>query len=243
MLSGKTALITGAGAGIGRAVAMAYAKEQATIILAARTKANLDAVAAECAAVAGCPGQVKIFPCDLATAQGVEDLAAFVTECGGCDVLVNNAGSMVGGNATTGNPDDWDRMMFLNVNGVLRLTRRLTPAMAEKKWGAIINMCSIAGIEGMSGDSAAYAASKHALRGWNHSIYQSLRFDNIKVMLVNPAFVNTPMVSDSPFAAKTIPDRMIQPEDVGEVCLLPFKLSAGCVPAEVTLRLTLSAMK
>mmetsp|Transcript_3338 Transcript_3338/g.5851 ORF Transcript_3338/g.5851 Transcript_3338/m.5851 type:complete len:97 (+) Transcript_3338:2-292(+) len=95
----------------------------------------------------------------------------------------------------------------------------------------------------MSGTQAAYAATKFGLRGWNHSIYQSLRHANIKVMLINPAFVNTPLVTGKDMDDRLLPERMIQPEDVAEVCLLPFRMSAGCVPSEVTLRLTLSAFK
>merc|ERR1719446_1096439 len=101
----------------------------------------------------------------------------------------------------------------------MRLTRLLVPSMVQKKSGAVINMGSIAAIEGMSGTSAVYAASKHGLRGWNHSIYQGLRHENVKVVLINPAFVNTPLVSGN---ENLIPERMIQPEDVAEVCMLPF---------------------
>eukprot|EP00930_Biecheleria_cincta_P042921 TRINITY_DN29532_c0_g2_i1.p1 TRINITY_DN29532_c0_g2~~TRINITY_DN29532_c0_g2_i1.p1 ORF type:complete len:242 (+),score=41.14 TRINITY_DN29532_c0_g2_i1:74-799(+) len=240
MLKSKTVLITGAGKGIGRAVALAFAKEGASLVLAARTAKDLAEVAAECQAL-GQGGQVNIKAVDLSDATGVEELADFTLQtCGGCDILVNNAGRMSDGNASEGDPDDWDRMMYLNLNGVIRLTRRLVPKMIERQSGTIINMGSIAAIEGMSGKSAVYAASKHGLKGWNDSIYQGLRHQNIKVVLINPAFVNTPLVVGD---NRLIPERMIQPEDVAEVCMLPVKMSAGCVPSEVTLRLTLSAIQ
>ncbi|CAE7935390.1 unnamed protein product, partial [Symbiodinium sp. KB8] len=177
--------------GIGRAIALAYAKESSNLILAARTKVDLDEVATECSKV----GKVRTFPVDLSNREGVDSLASFVDSFGGCDVLVNNAGRVSPGSASEGDVDDWDKMIYLNLNGVMRLTRRLIPNMAAKKWGALINLGSIAAIEGMSGSQAAYAATKHGLRGWNHSIYQGLRHDNIKVMLINPAFVNTPLVT------------------------------------------------
>merc|ERR1711865_102318 len=107
--------------------------------------------------------------------------------------------------------------------------------------GVIINIGSVAGVEPMSGTSAAYAAAKHGLRGWSTSTYQSLRHSNVKVCLISPAFVNTPLLSD--VADGLIAARMIQPEDVAEVCLLPFRMSAASVPTEVTLRLTLSPFK
>merc|ERR1712113_417512 len=106
--------------------------------------------------------------------------------------------------------------------------------------GTIINIGSIASIEGMSGAAAAYAAAKHGLRGWNNSLYGVLRHQNIKVMQINPAMVNTPMLSTNPNVIHT---RMIQPEDLAEICMLPFRLTSGCVPSEVTLRLTLGAFK
>jgi 3-oxoacyl-[acyl-carrier protein] reductase len=241
LLFGKTAVITGAGKGIGRAIALSYMKEGASVILAARTKADLESLASECAQL-GPQERVKIFPVDLAEAKGVEDLATFVLDNGGCDVLVNNAGRGSPGNASAGDPDDWDKMIYLNLNGVMRLTRRLSKTMEDRKWGTVINMGSIAAIEGMSGTSAAYAAAKHGLRGWNHSIYQTLRHSNVKVVLINPAFVNTPLVDGFGMNDKLIKDRMIQPEDVAETCLLPFRMSAGCVPSEITLRLTLTCM-
>lgn len=239
MLAGKTAVITGAGKGIGRAIALAYAKEGASLVLAARTLVDLEGLASQCAALSP-NAKMNIFPVDLSAPKGVDDFANHVLEqCGGCDILVNNAGRLSSGNAAEGDADEWDAMMYLNLNGVMRLTRRLVPSMIERKSGTIINMGSIAAIEGMSGTSAVYAASKHGLRGWHNSIYTGLRHENIKVVLINPAFVNTPLVNEKP---NVIPDRMIQPEDVAEVCLLPFKMSPSCVPAEVTLRLTLSAM-
>merc|ERR1719373_441503 len=113
----------------------------------------------------------------------------------------------------------------------MRLTRHLAPHMVEKQSGVILNIGSIAAIEPMSGDHAAYAASKHALRGWSTSIYNTLRHQNVKVMLINPAYVNTKMASSVP---NTIPDNMIRPSDVAEVALLPLRVSQACVPTEIT---------
>ena len=117
--------------------------------------------------------------------MGVEALTTFVERTlGVAHVLVNNAGCMAMGDACSGEPDEWDRMLYLNLNGVMRLTRRLVPAMKAAGGGALINIGSIAAIEGMSGGSAAYAASKHGLAGWTRSIYTGLRHDKIKTMLV-----------------------------------------------------------
>ena len=113
--------------------------------------------------------------------------------------------------------------------------------MAERQSGIVINMGSVAAVEPMSGTSAAYAASKHALRGWSISAYLTLRHQGIKCCLINPAFVNTPMVG--------LPDdkihreRMIQPEDIANYVRFILHSSPGCVPEEVTLRLALTAWK
>lgn len=233
MLRNKRVVITGAGRGIGEAIAKAYAIEGAKLILCARSKDQIQRVAVECEQL-GADGFSDTPDIDLSTSEGVDQLAQLVNAAGGCDVLVNNAGCEVPGNATEGDVNDVDRMMYLNVNGPMRLTRLLAPYMVEKQSGVILNIGSIAAIEPMSGTWAAYAASKHALRGWSTSIYNSLRESNVKVMLINPAFVNTPMVCDRP---GVIPENMIQPKDVAEVALLPLRLSATCVPTEITLRL------
>jgi len=233
MLRNKRVVITGAGRGIGEAIAKAYAIEGARLILCARSKDQIQRVAVECEQL-GADGFSDTPDLDLSTAEGVDQLVQIVNAAGGCDVLVNNAGCEVPGNAIEGDVDAFDRMMYLNVNAPMRLTRLLAPNMVEKQSGVIINIGSIAGIEPMSGASAAYAASKHALRGWSTSIYNSLRESNVKVMLINPAFVNTAFVNTLP---GVVPENMIHPKDVAEVALLPLRVSATCVPTEITLRL------
>eukprot|EP00123_Amoebidium_parasiticum_P012143 comp21151_c0_seq1/m.28630 comp21151_c0_seq1/g.28630 ORF comp21151_c0_seq1/g.28630 comp21151_c0_seq1/m.28630 type:complete len:242 (-) comp21151_c0_seq1:510-1235(-) len=236
LASGKWALVTGAGRGVGKAIALALAKEGASLALCARTKSQLEAVAAECKA-AGAPA-VETYEVDLSHSTQVETLAqTLLSQHGGVDILVNNAGIGAMGTGTDGNPDEWETMMAINLNAPMRLTRRLAPAMAERGGGTIINMGSVAAIEPMT-SSCAYAASKHGLRGWSLSCYQNLRLKNIKVVLINPAFVNTDMVSGNP---NTIPERMLQPSDVAEAAMLALKTTSACVPQEITLRLTLSA--
>lgn len=237
MLKGLRAVVTGASTGIRRAVAVCFAREGARVLLAARSEKALAQTVADCLA-AGAPEAIAV-PCDLTAPEGVDALSARVLELGPCDVLVNNAGMGANGNGTEGDPDEWDRMLYLNLHAPMRLTRRLAPSMIKQKQGVILNIGSIAGVEPMSGPSAAYAAAKHGLRGWSTSIYQSLRYQNVKVCLVSPAFVDTPLVAAPGF----IRERMIKPEDLAEVCLLPFRMSSASVPTEVTLRLTLAPFK
>eukprot|EP01063_Lacrimia_lanifica_P038306 TRINITY_DN8107_c0_g1_i1.p1 TRINITY_DN8107_c0_g1~~TRINITY_DN8107_c0_g1_i1.p1 ORF type:complete len:238 (+),score=89.07 TRINITY_DN8107_c0_g1_i1:110-823(+) len=235
MLKGKTALVTGGGRGIGKAVAATFVKEGAKVVISGRSADALAAAAKEIG------GDVECIAADLSVLAEAEKLAADVAaRYGGVDVLVNNAGMYAKGNGEAGEPAEFQTMMNLNVVAPMTLTRRLTAKMIAQKEGVVINMGSVAAVESMSGEAAAYAASKHALRGWSNSIYTSLRHHNIKTLLVNPAFVATDMATASP---NVIPDRMIQPGDIGEVCLLPFRMTSGACPQEVTVRLTLSAYK
>eukprot|EP00922_Rhytidocystis_sp_ex-Travisia-forbesii_P025806 GHVS01037860.1.p1 GENE.GHVS01037860.1~~GHVS01037860.1.p1 ORF type:complete len:111 (+),score=10.88 GHVS01037860.1:135-467(+) len=107
--------------------------------------------------------------------------------------------------------------------------------MQERQFGVIINIGSVAAIEGMT-QHGLYSATKFGLRGWSLHCYQKLRYDNIKVMISHPGFVATDMTA----SPDRLSHRMIQPEDIGEVAMLPFRTSTGCCPEEITLRLTRS---
>jgi NAD(P)-dependent dehydrogenase (short-subunit alcohol dehydrogenase family) len=155
----------------------------------------------------------------------------------GVDVLVNNAGIFAAGNADDGDPDAWDRMMAINALAPMRLIRRLAPGMIARKHGVIVNVGSVAAIEPMRA-TGAYAASKHALRGFSLSTYDRLRDHGIKTVLVNPAFVHTSMIAGVP-GIKT--ERLLTPEDVAAAAMLAIDTSAMCCPSEITLRLTLRA--
>eukprot|EP00192_Tetraselmis_astigmatica_P019167 CAMPEP_0117677296 /NCGR_PEP_ID=MMETSP0804-20121206/16670_1 /TAXON_ID=1074897 /ORGANISM="Tetraselmis astigmatica, Strain CCMP880" /LENGTH=230 /DNA_ID=CAMNT_0005486571 /DNA_START=46 /DNA_END=735 /DNA_ORIENTATION=+ len=229
-MCGQWALVTGGGRGVGKAIALALAKKGFSVALTSRSQEQLDKVAGACKE-AGAP-EVLVLPCDLCSAAAVDEMAdQFLAKAGsGVEVLVNNAGSLASGSPLEGEPDEWDRMMALNLSTPMRLTRRLTPTMAANMKGYVINIGSIAAIEPMSGTSAAYAAAKHGLRGWSISSYLTLRHKNIKCMLINPAFVNTELVANVP---NTIPERMIQPSDIAAAVDFVLSSSGGCVPEEI----------
>eukprot|EP01066_Platyproteum_vivax_P010212 Platyproteum_vivax@DN4547_c0_g1_i1.p1 len=126
-----------------------------------------------------------------------------------------------------------DNMLQVNLHAPIRLICKLGPSMAERKQGTIINIGSIAGLDAMA-PSAGYCASKWGLRGWHLSSYEEFRKHNVKVMLISPSFVRTDMVTSVP---NINPDRMIDPTDIAEVCLFPFKTTTACCPVELTLRL------
>jgi short-subunit dehydrogenase len=226
-------LITGAGRGIGRAIALALSQRGASVILAARTEGELESTARACRD-AGAPA-TEVVPTDLADPAAVDALAQHALDAHqAIDVLVNNAGIFAAGHALDGDPDHWSRMMQINALAPMRLIRRLSPAMVARERGAILNIGSIAAIEGMK-ITAAYAATKHALRGFSLSTYERLREHGIKVVLINPAFVDTEMSAGIPGVRH---DRMLTATDVASAAMLALDTSAMCCPSEITLRLT-----
>ena len=235
MLNGKVALVTGASRGIGRAIAVALASEGATLEITARNESSLEETAKLCEQAGA--ASVTSRAIDLSSSEGTETLCSTLIEGHGrVDVLVNNAGVYVSGHALDGDPDDWERGLAVNVAAPMRLTRRLSPGMVDAGGGAIINIGSVAAIEGMT-DAGAYAATKHALRGWSLSCYQKLRLAGIKVVLINPAFVDTEMTAGVSGADRS---RMISPGDIADAAMLAVRTSPACCPEEITLRLTRS---
>ncbi|MCB9561895.1 MAG: SDR family oxidoreductase [Kofleriaceae bacterium] len=232
ILAGQRALVTGAGRGIGRAIAVALAGHGCAVALVARTAAELDDAAAACRA-AGAP-VATTHVVDLADGGAVDALAAQLVEGGGVDVLINNAGAYSLGNALDGDPDEWTALMAVDVLAPMRLTRRLAPGMVARERGTIVNIGSVAAVEPMKGPGA-YAAAKHALRGWSLSCYERLREHGVKVVLVNPAYVATPMTAGVPGIRH---DRLLGVDDVTAAAMLALTTSAACCPQEITLRLT-----
>lgn len=232
-LEDQIALVTGASRGIGRAIAVALASEGATVVLTSRSEDDLRETASLCERAGAAATHVR--PLDLGDGEAIEGLCKeLLATHGHVDVLVNNAGAAISGHALDGDPDAWEYGLRLNVAAPMRLTRRLAPAMRQNERGTIINIGSVAAIEGMT-DSGAYAATKHALRGWSLSCYQKLRDAGIKVMLINPAFVDTKMTEGVEGADRS---RMLSPEDIAEAAMLAVRTSPACCPQEVTLRLT-----
>lgn len=232
MLENKVALITGGGRGIGRAIALAFAHEGATIVVSARTKEQVEAVANEIGANA--LGLV----CDVADPSSVNLTFSDVQSKLGRtpDILVNNAG--IAESATLVQTDDelWHRHLAINLSGTFYCTRAALPSMIERRWGRIINIASIAGKTGAPYISA-YAASKHGVLGLTRSVAHEVAQLGITVNAICPGYVDTEMVSrgiekittmtgrSADQALETLKNmspqhRLVTPEEVGAVALL-----------------------
>ncbi len=187
-LTDKVAIITGGGRGIGRAVAIAYAAEGASVVIAARSSAQLDKVATEIAAQGG---KVLAVPTDLRIREEVEHLVQKTVEhFGRIDVLVNNAGTNPRGLFLDSTDEEWEQGWQINVMGVVHCCRAALPIMQQQGSGNIINVGSGMGQVGRS-NLSVYCASKAALHGLTQSIAEEVWEDGIIANVLIPGPVKT----------------------------------------------------
>lgn len=234
-LAGQTALITGAGRGIGAAIAESLATLGATVVLCGRTRAPLDATAAKLRSLSPRgDAQVEVIPCDVQDLASVELAAQRVAKTfGRLDILVNNAGiGGFGGPLHKMAPEQWDSVLNTNLRGVFYCIRAFTPLMLERG-GHIVNVSSLAGKNALPG-GAAYAASKWGLNGLTYSVAEELRASNIRVSVVCPGSVDTEL---SPHAGKDH-SKMLQPADVAHVVAMLVTQAPQSFASEVLLRPT-----
>jgi 3-oxoacyl-[acyl-carrier protein] reductase len=220
-LQGRNALITGAGKGIGRALAIELAKEGVNVGLVARTKADLDKVAQELSAW---PVKVVTAIADVADMAEVNAAVAEIKSgLGTVDILINNAGISSFGSFMELEPERWEQIVKVNLFGPYYVTRAVLPDMIDRKTGDIVNISSTAGKNGAAVTSA-YSASKFALIGMSESLMQEVRKHNIRVTTLTPSTIATDMAKDLKLTDGN-PDRVMQPEDFAELIVAQLKLN------------------
>ena len=230
-LKGKIALVTGAGKGIGKAIALALAAEGAHVGLIARTEKDLVITSKEIKAT----GVKAVFAtADVSNRGEVEKAVEKIKgELGDIDILINNAGTGTFGKFLELEPEVWEQQIKINVFGVYYTTRAVLPSMIERSSGDIVNISSTAGKTGAA-TTSAYSASKFAVFGLSESLMQEVRKHNIRVMALAPSTV----VTDLAYSADLIkgdPNRVMHPEDLAELIMAQLKLNRRVLVKEASI--------
>ena len=229
-LPGQVAIVTGAGRGIGHAIAVALAREGATVVLAARTRQQLAQTAA---AIRESGGTALAIPTDVTQDAAVEAMVEqAIAELGRLDILVTAAGVASFGPVVGTKPADWDGMLAVNLRAVMVTCRAVLPMMIRQRRGTIINVASVAAQRAIPG-AAAYTATKAAVVGFSRVLAEELRAEKVRVGVLVPGAVDTPLWDTIP----TPPDRsrMLRPEDVARAAVLMASLPPGASLEELTL--------
>lgn len=235
-LKGKSAVITGAGSGIGRAIAVLFAKQGAVVHI---MEVNAEAAAGTLAEIESSGGQGAVYACDVTSQPQVVKTIASI---GVVDILVNNAGIAHVGNAEQTSEEDFTKVFNVNVKGAYNCLYAAIPLMKRQGGGAILNMASIAAIVGIT-DRFAYSMSKGAIAAMTLSVARDYLADGIRCNSISPARVHTPFVDG--FIAKNYPGketeifeklsksqpigRMGQPEEVATMALYLCSDEAGFI--------------
>lgn len=237
LLDGKTALVTGASRGIGRAIALRLAAEGANIAI---NYAGNTAKAEETkAAIEAAGGKAALFQADVSDSAQVEQMVASVLETfGSLDILVNNAGITRDGLLMRMKEEDFDAVLDTNLKGIFHVAKAVTKIMMKQRSGRIVNMASVVGIIGNAGQTN-YAAAKAGVIGFTKSAARELAARGITVNAVAPGFIATDMTAAMPEKAKeatlaAIPlRRMGTPEDVANAVLFLVSDQAAYITGQV----------
>lgn len=220
-LSGKKAIITGAGRGIGRAIALALAAEGVNVGLLAQSEATLQDVAKEVEALGV---KATIATADVSSNDEVtQAIESLTSELGQVDILINNAGIAKFGNFMDLDVAEWEKIIQVNLMGMYYVTRAVLPRMIEQKSGDIINISSSAGQKGAPLTSA-YSASKFGVFGITESLAMEVRKHNIRVTALAPSTVATDLALENKLTDGN-PDKVMQPEDIAEFIVAQLKLN------------------
>ncbi len=229
-LAGQVAIVTGAGRGIGRAIALALGREGARVALAARSNGELAAVAHE---LDQAGATAMAIPTDVRQEAMVVALVGRVLgEWQQVDVLVNAAGVATFAPVADSKLDDWEQMLAVNLRGAVLTCRAVLPAMMARRKGTIIGVGSVVTSRALPG-SAAYTASKYGLLGFSRVLAEEMRPHGVRVGVISAGATDTPLWDAMPGAPAR--ERMLRPEQVAEAALLMATMGENATLEEVRL--------
>lgn len=229
-LTGKVSIVTGAGRGIGRAISLLLSRSGSRVVLASRTESELRAVGEE---IRSQNGEALVIPTDLTRDEEMERLVReTLKEWGSIDYLINNAGWGKTAPVLKAKVEDWDQTLRVNLRAPMLLSQLILPTLIAKGEGAIVNIGSISGKMGRA-NTAVYSASKFGLIGFSESLYEEVREYGIKVAVILPGFVDTPLI---PPTRRLERHKMIRPEDIAQTVFFVLTCPPTCCPVEITVR-------
>ncbi|WP_150867858.1 SDR family oxidoreductase, partial [Staphylococcus aureus] len=207
VLTDKVAVVTGAGSGIGEAIATLLHEEGVKVILAGRNKDKLQNVANQLA-----QDSVKVVPTDVTKKEEVDELIKIAQQTfGGLDIVINSAGQMLSSKITDYQVDEWDSMIDVNIKGTLYTAQAALPTMLEQSSGHLINIASISGFE-VTKSSTIYSATKAAVHTITQGLEKELAKTGVKVTSISPGMVDTAIT-----ATYNPTDRKkLEPQDIAE---------------------------
>ncbi|AEW66443.1 TPA: SDR family oxidoreductase [Staphylococcus aureus] len=227
VLTDKVAVVTGAGSGIGEAIATLLHEEGAKVVLAGRNKDKLQNVANQLA-----QDSVKVVPTDVTKKEEVDELIKIAQQTfGGLDIVINSAGQMLSSKITDYQVDEWDSMIDVNIKGTLYTAQAALPTMLEQSSGHLINIASISGFE-VTKSSTIYSATKAAVHTITQGLEKELAKTGVKVTSISPGMVDTAIT-----AAYNPTDRKkLEPQDIAEAVLYALTQPKHVNVNEITVR-------
>ncbi|HHA5942382.1 TPA: SDR family oxidoreductase [Staphylococcus aureus] len=227
VLTDKIAVVTGAGSGIGEAIATLLHEEGVKVILAGRNKDKLQNVANQLA-----QDSVKVVPTDVTKKEEVDELIKIAQQTfGGLDIVINSAGQMLSSKITDYQVDEWDSMIDVNIKGTLYTAQAALPTMLEQSSGHLINIASISGFE-VTKSSTIYSATKAAVHTITQGLEKELAKTGVKVTNISPGMVDTAIT-----AAYNPTDRKkLEPQDIAEAVLYALTQPKHVNVNEITVR-------
>ncbi|CYD48898.1 TPA: SDR family oxidoreductase [Staphylococcus aureus] len=227
VLTDKVAVVTGAGSGIGEAIATLLHEEGVKVILAGRNKDKLQNVANQLA-----QDSVKVVPTDVTKKEEVDELIKIAQQTfGGLDIVINSAGQMLSSKITDYQIDEWDSMIDVNIKGTLYTAQAALPTMLEQSSGHLINIASISGFE-VTKSSTIYSATKAAVHTITQGLEKELAKTGVKVTSISPGMVDTAIT-----AAYNPTDRKkLEPQDIAEAVLYALTQPKHVNVNEITVR-------